>query len=50
VSSSISGVNEAAGAAGNAAVQVLAAARQLTAQSDTLRNHVDRFMAGIRAA
>jgi methyl-accepting chemotaxis protein len=50
VSSNIAGVNQAAVEAGSAAAQVLAAADALGGQADTLRQEIDRFLAGIRAA
>jgi len=50
VSSTIAGVNRAAGDTGSAAGQVLAAAGALAGQSETLRRAVDDFLARIRAA
>ena len=50
VSSNIAGVNQAAVDAGSAAGQVLAASDALNAQADSLRQEIDRFLAGIRAA
>jgi methyl-accepting chemotaxis protein len=50
VSSSISGVNEAAGETGAAANQVLVSAEELGRQTATLRANVDSFLASIRAA
>ncbi len=50
VSSNIAGVNQAAVEAGSAAAQVLAAADALGGQADTLRQEIDRFLAGIRVA
>ena len=50
VSSTISGVNQAANDTGAAADQVLASAARLSAEGESLRNDVDDFLAKIRAA
>jgi methyl-accepting chemotaxis protein len=50
VSANIVGVQQAAGATGAAATQVLASAEQLGRQSETLRADVSRFLERIRAA
>ncbi len=50
VTSNIVGVTQAAGEAGQAATQVLDAARSLGTQSSLLRTEVDKFVATIRAA
>ena len=50
VSANIAGVGLAAGATGAAATQVLASARQLGRQSETLRSSVADFLEKIRAA
>jgi len=50
VSSNIGGVTEAANGTGAAAGQVLTAARSLTGQSTQLKNVVQQFLAGVKAA
>ena len=50
VSSTIAGVNQAAGETGAAANQVLVAAEELGKQAGTLRVDVGSFLAKIRAA
>ncbi|MDB5410127.1 MAG: chemotaxis protein, partial [Rhodospirillales bacterium] len=50
VSSTIAGVNQAAGETGAAASQVLASSEELGKQAATLRADVDSFLANIRAA
>lgn len=50
VSRSIGHVTLAATRAGTASAQVLAAARELSRESETLKHNVDEFFAGIRAA
>lgn len=50
VSANIAGVSQAAGETGGAAGEVLVAAEQLSAQSATLRKHVESFFATIQAA
>lgn len=50
VSSNIGGVTEAANGTGAAASQVLTASRALTAQSGQLKDVVQEFLAGVKAA
>jgi archaellum component FlaC len=50
VSSNIGGVSRAASETGQTATQVLAAANQLSQQSETLRSYIEGFFASIRAA
>ncbi len=50
VSRNIAGVTEGAGETGKASGQVLDAAKQLSQQSESLRGHVDKFLADIKAA
>ena len=50
VSSNIAGVTQAVGKTGSAAGEVLGASRELTTQSDALRQQVNRFLGEIRAA
>ena len=50
VSSNIGGVGQAANDAGNAASQVLAVARDLSKQSDSLKSVVTRFLVDVKAA
>jgi methyl-accepting chemotaxis protein len=50
VSHNISGISVSAGESGAAAGQVLAAASELSAQSEQLRLEVDKFLATVRAA
>ena len=50
VSSNIGGVSQAAGETGQTATQLLAAANELSQQSETLRSQVEGFFATIRAA
>lgn len=50
VSANIHGVNEAAQSTGAASAQTLAAAGELSRQSEALRRHVDEFVAAVQAA
>jgi methyl-accepting chemotaxis protein len=50
VSGNIGGVSQAASETGQTATQVLAAANQLSQQSETLRSYVEGFFTSIRAA
>ena len=50
VSSNIAGVNKAADETGNSASQVLDASRNLSEQSENLRQEVEKFLAEVRAA
>jgi methyl-accepting chemotaxis protein len=50
ISSNVTGVRQAAGDTGAAAQQVLTASSGLSKQSDLLRNHVESFLADIKAA
>ncbi|HTH16471.1 MAG TPA: nitrate- and nitrite sensing domain-containing protein [Magnetospirillum sp.] len=50
VSGNIAGVNRASHETGAAAAQVLSASAELARQSETMRNSVDAFLTGIRAA
>jgi methyl-accepting chemotaxis protein len=50
VSSNIVGVSQASSDAGNAASEVLTASAGLRREADTLRQEIDTFLAGIRAA
>jgi methyl-accepting chemotaxis protein len=50
VSANITGVTQAAGETGTMASDVLTAARQVAAESDSLRGQVDAFLQKIRAA
>ena len=50
VSGNIAGVTAAAGETGSAASQVLQAARLMAERSHDMRNAVDGFLAGVRAA
>jgi methyl-accepting chemotaxis protein len=50
VTTSIVGVNQAAGETGSAANQVLASAEALRGQADTLRTNIDGFIAKVRVA
>ncbi len=50
VSANITGVTEAAHSTGAASAQTLAAASELSKQSETLRRHVDSFVDEVRAA
>ncbi|TBW40936.1 methyl-accepting chemotaxis protein [Siculibacillus lacustris] len=50
VSQNITGITHAAGDSSTAATQVLAAARDLAQQSDTLGHEMKRFLATVRAA
>jgi methyl-accepting chemotaxis protein len=50
VTTSIVGVNQAAGETGSAANHVLASAEALRGQADTLRTNIDGFIAKVRAA
>ena len=50
VSTNIVGVTKAAGETGSAATQVLAAAGEVSQQSERLKSEVDRFLVAVRAA
>jgi len=50
VSSNIAGVQQAATDTGAASQQVLGASGELAQQAETLRGHVEKFLAGIKAA
>ncbi|MBP7335333.1 CHASE3 domain-containing protein [Niveispirillum sp.] len=50
VSSNIASVTQAAGETGVSATQVLGAARELGEQADVMKNRVEAFLSGIRAA
>ena len=50
VSAAIGTLNQAASESGNVAKEVFSAAQELTKQSQRLRNEVDEFLAGVRAA
>ncbi|MBE0530721.1 MAG: MCP four helix bundle domain-containing protein [Rhodospirillales bacterium] len=50
VSSNIGGVSQAANDTGAAATQIQGASGELSRQSETLRNEVEKFLANIRAA
>ena len=50
VSSNIAGVSQAATETGSAASEIHSAAGELSQQSEKLRNEVDKFLAGVRAA
>jgi methyl-accepting chemotaxis protein len=50
VSTTIGGVTQAVASTGSVAAEVLQAARQLAAQSETLRAEVDQFLAAVKAA
>jgi methyl-accepting chemotaxis protein len=50
VSSNIGGVTEAANGTGSAANRVLVAANSLTGQSSRLKDLVEQFLSGIKAA
>ncbi len=50
VTTNISGVNEAANDTGSAASQVLASARELAGQSESLKTVVTRFLSSVKAA
>ncbi len=50
ITSNIGGVNEAAASTGQSANFVMEAAQNLTQQSETLRQQIDQFLEGVRAA
>ncbi|WP_247894529.1 methyl-accepting chemotaxis protein [Azospirillum sp. B510] len=50
VSTNIAGVEQAAGVTGQAAADLLGAARALTGQADALSHEVERFLSEVRAA
>ncbi len=50
VSSNIAGVSQAASETGRSAGEMLEAAGELSSQSETLREEISRFLAGVRAA
>jgi methyl-accepting chemotaxis protein len=50
VTSNITGVSQAASETGSAASQVLGASSELSKQSEQLRQEVERFLAGVKAA
>ncbi len=50
VSSNIGGVSQAANDTGAAATQIQGASAELSRQSETLRNEVEKFLANVRAA
>ena len=50
VSTSISGVYTSAGRSGKVAYEVLESIRQLSLQTDSLRNEVGRFLSQVRAS
>ncbi|EWY40002.1 methyl-accepting chemotaxis protein [Skermanella stibiiresistens SB22] len=50
VSANLTEVSQAASQTGTAAAQVLGAAKELSGQANTLRDEIERFLSGIRAA
>ena len=50
VTKNISGVTQGAGETGQSAAQVTAAVKQLTAQSDGLRQAVEQYLVDVKAA
>ena len=50
VNSNIASVSQASDETGKSAGEVLSSARELSQQSEALRNEVDKFLAGVRAA
>ncbi len=50
VNNNIASVSQASDETGKSAGEVLSSARELSQQSEALRNEVDKFLAGVRAA